>query len=275
MEIVQPSRLAELVAAGRGRIWIVASDGTCSQGPTFPLETWLPTFERFADGRWLIVNRVSREGHARLLSPAGDLIDRFHLGNGVEHLAIDSSERIWVGYDDESVPSNNWRVPGQQNAEGGDAVVCFSDGGSPLFLPIWPQEGYGVVDPYAMSVDGAGVWSCPYMYAVEYFPLVRFIPGEPTRWWRNDLKGSLAIATAGDHALLAGGYEHDRLALLSLPGTGAGEQAPVIATWSMPLPPGGSWASERTTLLVGRGDTIHLVQDEIWYRWRVRDLIPT
>ncbi len=278
MEIVPPSRIAELVATALGRIWIVASDGTWSDGPTFLLKTWLPAFQRFADGRWLIVDRASEEGHARSLSSEGAVIARFRLGVGVEHLAIDSDERIWVGYDDQSVLSNKWHVSGEENVEGDYAVVCFSDVGIPLFLPVWPKEGSGVVDPYAMSADGAGIWACPYMHAMEYFPLVRFTPGEPTCWWRNDLKGSVAIATDGDLAVLAGGYEPDRLALLALPGTGKGEQAPVLAIWSMPLPPrspGSTWVSERPPLLVGRGDTIHLMQDQIWYRWRVRDLVPS
>lgn len=273
-----PSRLNELAAAGRARIWTMTAAGAWSEGPAFALETPFTRLDRFADGRWLVVNPWSRETNTRVLSPEGTVIDRFRLGLGVEHLAIDD-DRIWVGWGDQSVFSyGDCQIPGQEVALSPHAVICFSDDGSPSFLPDWPEHGGFVVDPYALSVDSTGAWSCPYMAALDYFPLIRFVPGESTRWWHNDLKGSVAIATDGDRAVLAGGYEPDRLALLSLPGTGAGEHAPVIATWSMPLPPrapGSTWASERPTLLVGRGDTIHLVQEQIWYRWRVRDLAPT
>ena len=270
-----PSRVRELAAAGRARIWTMTAGGGWVEGPTFALETHLPRLDRFADGRWLVVDRMSGEANTRILSPEGTVLKRFSLGIGVEHLAIDD-DRIWGGWDDQSVfPNGAWQAPGRHTFHPAHAVICFTEDGSPSFLPVWPEHGGYVVDPYAMSVDGVGAWSCPYMAALDHFPLVRFVPGEPTRWWRTDVKGSLAIATDGRHAVLAGGYERDRLALLSLPGTGAGEQAVVLATWSLPLPPpspGGTWASERPTCLIGRGDTIHLVQDRIWYRWRVRDL---
>ncbi len=273
-----PSRLSELAAAGRARIWTTTPTSTWREGPIFALGSVYPKLDRFADGRWLVVDSLSREPNARVLSPEGIVLDRFRLGIGVEHLAI-YKDRIWVGWNDESVFSNgDLHVPGQEVAHSAHAVLCFSDNGKPLFFPAWPEHGGFVVDPYALNVDDTGAWCCPYMAALDYFPLIRLVPGEPARWWRNDLKGSVAIATDGDHVVLAGGYEPDRLALLSLPGTGSGEQAPVLATWSMPLPlrsPGSTWASERPTLLVGRGDTIHLVQDQIWYRWRVRDLVSS
>lgn len=273
-----PSRLSELAAAGRARIWTMTAAGAWSEGSAFALETPFPMLDRFADGRWLVVDSWSGETNTRVLSAEGTVLDRFKLGIGVEHLAIGDEDRIWVGWGDESVFSNGDLLPNQEVAHCAHAVICFSDEGNPSFLPAWPEQGGFVVDPYALNVDGTGAWSCPYMAALDYFPLIRFVPGETTRWWHNNLKGSVAIAIDGDHAVLAGGYKPDRLALLSLPGTGAGEHAPVIATWSMPLPPSGpgsTWASERPNLLVGRGDTIHLVQDQIWCRWRVRDLAPT
>lgn len=270
-----PSRLRELAAAGRARIWSMTAAGAWSEGPTFLLETPSPMLDRFADGRWLVVDSWSRDINSRVLSPDGAVIDRFRLGIGVEHLAI-VDDRIWVGWDDQSVDSyGTCQIPGQEVALSPNAVLCFSDDGRPLFLPDWPEHGVWVQDPCALNADETGAWCCPYMVALEYFPLVRVVPGEATRWWHNDLTGSVAIAIDGDHAVLAGGYEMDRLALLSLPGTGTGEHAPVIATWSMPPPPpapGDTGAPGRPPLLVGRGDTIHLVQDQIWYRWRVRDL---
>lgn len=274
-ELNPPSRLHELAAAGRARICTMTSTGAWSEGPTFALETPYPKLDRFVDGRWLVVDPRSRETNTRVLSPEGAVLDRFRLGIGVEHLAIDGN-RIWVGWDDQSVFStDDLQVSGQEVAHFAHAVFCFADDGTPSFLPAWPEHGGCVIDPYALSVDGIGAWSCPYMAALDYFPLIRFVPGEPARWWRNDVNGSAALATQGDHVLLAGGWEADRLALLSLPGDGAGEQAALLGTWSLPLrrcPAGSPREWEHPSLLVGRGDTIHLVQDQVWYRWRVSDL---
>jgi hypothetical protein len=108
-------------------------------------------------------------------------------------------------------------------------------------------------------------------------------PGEPARWWRTNVLGPKAIAVAGNHALLAGGYqkEANRLALVDLVENGVGEQAPVLAAWTLPirpLPPSDNeWAPvwHRPSLLTGRGDTLHLVDDSVWYRWRVSDLVPS
>ncbi len=270
----------ELASAGRARIWSITSTSAWLEGPTFPLETPHPMIDRFADGRWLVVDALSGQVNARVLSPDGAVRDRFRLGFGIDHLMIDDDDRIWVGWGDQSIFRNSdWRVPGQQNAKAADAVACFTDGGTPFFLPAWPDEGAAVVDPYALSVDGAGAWSCPYMHAIEDFPLVRFMPGESTRWWRHPLKGATAIARHGHHILLAGRYGEDanRLALLALDGEGHGDQATVVACWAMPFhrpPPEQPHSWNEPTLLAGRGDTIHLVQDRNWYRWRVPAFTP-
>ena len=56
-------------------------------------------------------------------------------------------------------------------------------------------------DCYALNATDDGVWACPY----TDFPLVRFVPGEPVRWWRNEITGPQAIAIDDIKALLAGG----------------------------------------------------------------------
>ncbi len=68
--------------------------------------------------------------------------------------------------------------------------------------------------------------------------------------------------------LLAGGYGSDaaRLALVELDQRGSGEAAAMLATRKMPLRLAGS---ERSTLLTGRGDILHLIDGDRWHRCRV------
>jgi hypothetical protein len=275
-----PSRLTELSAAGKARVLIASSSGWL-EGPTWPLETPFPLLERFADGRWLVVACRSRgEGNARILSPQGVILDRFNLGDGIEHVAVDTADKIWVGWFDEGMFGNrDWQVPGREWPPSSNGIACFDSNGSILLVPEWPADAGAIADCYALSVSKTGTWVCPY---VE-FPLVLFSSGQRTRWWRNSLSGLRAIATAGDHAVVAGGYrEHaNRLALLELDRDGQGADAVQLASWSLPLRGLGTTANERSpvwdrpALLTGRGDTLHLVEDGRWYRWRVADLRDT
>jgi len=273
-----PSRLGELCAKGNAKIWTITPTGAWVAGPIFPLETPFPQFDMFGDGRWLVVaSRTREDANARVLNSDGKILKRLMLGDGIEHVAVDGGHRIWVGWFDEGMFGNDdWRVPGQEWPPSSNGVACFAEDGDLLPLPHWPADAGTIADCYALNVTGAGVWVCPY----TDFPLVHFALGEPTRWWRVGIVGAKAVAIDGAHAVLAGGYtnEANRLALVGLDGNGAGENASVLSTWHLPLrrlPPSddnGAAVWHHPSLLTGRGDTIHLVDDGIWYRWRVRDL---
>lgn len=271
-----PSRLIELGAIGTARIWTLTEGGWIERA-TFPLETPFPQFDRLSDGLWLVAASRSRgEPNARVLAPDGLVLDRLTLGDGIEHLAIDAEDRIWIGWFDEGMFGNDgWQVPGLEWPPSSNGVACFANDGAVFPLPIWPAEAGMIADCYALNVMGPGAWACPY----TEFPLVHFVPGKPVRWWRNTLAGPRAIAIEGKHALLAGGYgeEASRLVLVELGEPGLGEEAAVLATWVLPLrrlpPSDNEWAPVwgDPSLLTGRGDTLHLVDDGVWYRWRVRD----
>ena len=133
-----------------------------------------------------------------------------------------------------------------------------------------------IADCYALAADGSGVWVCPF----TDFSLLHLVPGEPARWWREAPAGMNAIAVDGCHALLAGGYGEDaaRLTLVTLEGAGAGDiWQPLMTSW-LPLrraaPTDRGWRPvwERADLLTGRGDTLHLVDNNLWSRWRVADV---
>ena len=272
-----PSRIEQITNSGRACLLTWVAD-RWHRGPTFPLETPNPLVDRFSDGRWLVVgSRTLSEPNARVLAPDGELLARFMLGDGIEHIAIDSADRIWVGWFDEGMSGEGWSVPGMEWPPYSNGVACFASDGSVVEVPSWPKQAGFIADCYALTPHGSGVWTSPY----TDFPLVRFVPGKPTRWWRSELAGPKAIAVDGNRALVAGGYldEEARLTLIGVEEPGNGEEGVPLGTWRMPLRPApparNDWAPvwESPALLTGRGDTLHLIDDGKWHQCRVADAV--
>lgn len=273
-----PGRIDELTKSGRAHLLTWGAFGW-QDGPVFPLETAHPLVDRFSDGRWLVVgSRTRGEPNARVFAPDGALLAQFMLGDGIGHVAIDSADRIWVGWFDEGVFGNTgWQVPGREWPPSSNGVACFAFDGRLIEAPSMPNGVEHIADCYALAAVGAGVWVCPY----TDFSLIRLVPGEPAGWWRGGPAGSKAIAVDGDHVLLAGGYGEDaaRLTLVTLEGVAEGDSARPLVTTRLPLRPAAptdrDWAPvwERADLLTGRGDTLHLVDDNVWSRWRVPDAV--
>jgi hypothetical protein len=271
------SRIDRFTRRGRAQLLTWGADGW-KGGPVFPLETPHPLIDRFSDGGWLVVaSRTLGEPNARVHSTDGAVLARFMLGDGIEHVAIDSGDRIWVGWFDEGVFGTGWSVPGAEWPPSSNGVACFARDGTLVEVPSWPDGAGCAADCYALTPAGSGVWTSAY----TDFALVRFVPGTPARWWRSGLVGPRAVAVWGSHALIAGGYRDDaaRLALLRLDGPGNGEDAVPLATWRMPLraapPAEEEWAPvwEQPALLAGRGDSLHMIDDGKWHRWRVPDAV--
>jgi hypothetical protein len=74
------------------------------------------------------------------------------LGDGIEHVAIDAEDRVWVGWFDEGMFGNDgWRVPGQEWPPSSNGVACFATDGALLPLPVWPAEAGTIADCYALN----------------------------------------------------------------------------------------------------------------------------
>ena len=272
-----PSRLLEMADAGTARVLLWA-DGKWADGPSFPLEFAYPLLDRFPDGRWLVVGaRTNKNSNARVISADGTILARFMLGDGIEHVAIDSEGNIWVGWFDEGIYGNgDWIVPGEEWPPSSRGLGCFDDGGAILALPEFPPNAGIIADCYALTAVDDGAWVCPY----TDFPIMRIQLNQLVSWWTNDLAGPNALAVDGRHILAAGGYGEmaNRLALLLLEDVEQGGRADRLAEWVLPLSrleapanEGHVWA--HPTRLTASRDTIHLINDGVWYRWRVASLV--
>src|SRR5688572_10081234 len=102
-------------ARARAKVWVVEGRALIDL-VAFPLRDCFPIIEQFSDGRWLVANsRSQSDGNARILDVEGAELRRIELGDGIEHIKIDSRDRIWVGWFDEGVFGNDtWQYPGRE-----------------------------------------------------------------------------------------------------------------------------------------------------------------
>jgi hypothetical protein len=281
LAVDSPERPQSVAAHGTARLW--RFDGsTLHDGPMVPLERPSLELAGFPDGRWMIADtNGGEEPNGRLYAPDGTLLARVHLGDAIEYLGVDLADRVWVGWFDEGL-SSNWDRFAENIDQTAVVAACFAADGEMLPVGPVPDAAGFLADVCAMTVTEDGAWVCPY----TEFPLLHLRAGQPVRWWRNKLLGINAIATDGRHALLTGGYRDDgaRIALVELGGDGRGEEVLMLASWRLPLvkrvPPKHELPSvaehliwDSPALVAGRGDMLHLVQDGIWYRWRIGDAV--
>jgi len=157
MVIGNPNQLA---ATAQARIWIFDGN-TVTEGPTFPLLTPFPVFDRFPDGRWLVASaRAFDKANARIFSAQGQELARIRLGDGIEHLKIDEENRIWVGWFDEGVFGNGgWHVPGHEWPPSAYGLAAFDDAGVFLGHANEAPVNSLIADCYALNVFDGTAWA--------------------------------------------------------------------------------------------------------------------
>jgi hypothetical protein len=175
----------------------------------------------------------------------------FAVGDGIEHLRCAPDGTVWVGYFDEG-------IFGETLGAGG--IVQFNSQG----VPQWSYNDHArggqsyVDDCYAMSLDGAELWTSFY----SDFPIVRIRDGHE-KLWRSEITGAKALALEGDFVVLAGGYNPDenRIALLELTdGT-----AKLLGSYN-------DSALQGAALIQGRSNVVHVVNDRTWRRVSVAEV---
>jgi hypothetical protein len=197
----------------------------------------------------------------------GQVVSEHVLGDGIAHVLATSTGQVWAGYFDEEIYGNyGWGRADSAEPVGAYGIVRFSPGLEPAWhYPKYTEVGPwdAVSDCYALNVDDTSAWACYY----SDFPVVRIRDGTVTGW-HNDITGASALAVAGSHVALFGGYGpgHDRLALAELDSDRArpaGEYRVVLPD-GKPLAPG--------TQVIGRGSRLHFLTGSDWYQLDVSDI---
>jgi hypothetical protein len=237
----------------------------CYEGPEFELETRFPKFDRLPDGRWIVAYTRCPVGmkNARVIHPAGRVLDQLCLGDGIAHLQCDAEGGIWVGYFDEGVYGNfGWGGPGQPAPQGASGINRFDDAGR----ITWTYDSLGprIDDCYAMNVGPDGTW----LYFYSDFPLMRVQPDGRYRFWQNRaITGARVLAVEGDDVVLLGGYRENRnrgaLLHLGIDQADLGCQFELGGAKGTPTP---------ARFSAARGNEMHFVYDEAWYRITVGDI---
>lgn len=160
-----------------------------------------PIIQRFSDGRWLVVESRTPQGHqknASILSP--DLtqhLTTFAVGDAVENVLIDQTDQIWVGYFDENP----------------DGLKRFSQTGE-VEYDFNRSSGHNIFDLYAMTMGSKGeLWICPY----TGFYLARLADDAAKIVLKEaPVAGAKAIAVGGQHAAFFWPYRGNTVTLCDL-----------------------------------------------------------
>ena len=206
-----------------------------------------PRCRKFQDG--------SYELNATVYDSGGAAVRQFLLGDGIEHVQVDPSGHIWVGYFDEGVYGNfGWG--NETNRYGTAGLSCFNSRGERLW-DFQPPSGCDFIsDCYAMNVSRDGVW----VYYYTGFPFVRIDRSWNARAWPSRTSGGREFAVHGHRVLHYGGYaEHQtKCKLLHL----GQEAAEFVAEVKLLFP---SEVELSKSVVIGRDNKLHVFSDDVWY----------
>lgn len=164
-----------------------------------------PLVQPLPDGGMLVVGarcawrESGPEQNALLVDADGSITRTGTLGDGIEHLLVDASGDIWIGYFDEGVFGNfGWGVPGPEPLGSAGIVKWSSD-----FEGMWRYEAvdeYWVADCYALNVADDQVWACTY----SDFPIIRIRDQSSTAMPTHGVTGPGGLVVADDVIAIIG-----------------------------------------------------------------------
>lgn len=240
-------------AAGRREQKLPLLTATFPMVQTFPDGEVLvvaPRCQRFTDGAY--------EMNARMFDSNG-VVQEFSLGDGVQHVQIDKSGRIWVGYFDEGVFGNfGWGPLYGAGPEpmGATGLVCYDRSGRVVWNFNPPTGLNSIADCYALNVASDNVWACYY----TDFPIVRIDSQGNVDAWRTNLSGPRELAVSASSVLAFGGYgEKATDCVLLRIGIDRGD---IIADVVLRVPDS---VDLRKAQVLGRGDRLYVLANDMLF----------
>lgn len=243
---------------------IILHAGKATEIDLPPLDITFPECDLFCDGRILLASTRCRwrgaddfDRNGVIFNPATGQTNRILLGDGIEELSIDESDRIWVSYFDEGVFGNfGWNNPGPPGP-GAGGLVCFADDGKELWAFNDPENSVFISDCYAFNVQRDERW----VYFYSEFDLCS-VDGNfrPVMLSGVPISGSHAFAVTDRGFLFSKQYREpsNTFHFVRRSGTSLGQAKTVIGKL-----PDRKWIDR--CRLVGRGAWMHLINDEGWF----------
>ncbi|MEK4229518.1 hypothetical protein [Solibacillus sp. FSL H8-0538] len=114
------------------------------------LPLFVDRMDQFSDGCYLFVSSriaIDEGPNAIIANNQGKIVSQLLLGDGINYMQIDDSDRIWVGYTDEGVYGNFGWDP--SNTIGREGVVVFNRSGKRL----WDARMFDMVECSAMNIN--------------------------------------------------------------------------------------------------------------------------
>lgn len=199
--------------------------------------------------------------NGRIYSRSGKFKREMLLGDGIESVQTTSEGTIWTSFFDEGIFGNyGWNEP-----VGVSGLVAWDSSGNKIyeFHPSGKLES--IDDCYALNVESKNNTWC---YYYSSFCLVHLYSCNIKAYWEIPIKGSLAFAVFGGHALFQGGYkEHDSYYLLSLFPDGKAE---IKGKFNVVDKDGEGLVSD---FVVARADKIFIISKGKLYRIDLKELL--
>lgn len=225
-----------------------------------------PFVQPLPGGRFLVVGarcawrEEGPESNALVVGDDGSIEHAGTLGDGIEHVLVDSGGDIWVGYFDEGIFGNyGWGGPGPQPL-GAAGIVRWSG----RFEKRWeyqPVDHYhGLADCYTLNVGPDRVLACPYVD----FPVVQIHRDRVSVHPTTKVSGPRGLVAAGDTIGLIGSYA-DAASLR----TGSLRDGLSRLDKSRLGLPDGAQAASRA--LICRGSIAHLFVGAEWFTFDLAD----
>jgi hypothetical protein len=250
--------------AGEGRILLAEQGSKLRQLPSFPLHSTWVKFTMTSDGGWVVGHRHKTSDPATDCQSYGSNgTKRLHFDGGGAIGFMQTTEKgaIWIGHEDDD-PSSEAKMGGLSllSAQGEEKIYSWFrgfEGDAEFGMAFWCC--------YALNVIGETAWT--QFYVPMY--LSRTEPDCTQEHWLCLPHGAAALAIQNDLVAFIGRYD---------------ERQFEIAAYKLLAPPDSeslglfsfTIRGKRPKFIDhvdGRGDTIHIVHDNIWYRYSMAQIL--
>lgn len=219
-----------------------------------------PEVQRLPGGDYLVVGArcawrpEGPEKNAFVIGLDGETKRQGTLGDGIEHVLVDGSGDIWVGYFDEGISGNfGWGHPGPDPLGESGLVTWSAEFAMKWSFPT--SAGASIWDCYALNVTDGRVLACTY----TDFPVIDIREGDVEVRVTAGVSGARGVLVDGDQVAILGSYKDSSSVL-----TGPVNDRTRLKRTSLGV---GRTGRKPRGRLVCRDSVAHLFEERDWFRF--------